>query len=167
MLKQTLQEVRAGLHFSASALKTFLQCPWKFRLRYVDGAQPEFQPSALILGKAVHAALAEHHLCLMKGSTSTPDATLTRFDENLDRATDVESEINYKNGEDLDTLGCSVAFDTGAAIIGASRDGYSRQGSAYLFSSPGCAWTEQDKLLASDGAGEDSFGYGVALDGDT
>ena len=100
----TLERMREGLHLSASALKTFLSCPFKFRLRYVDGAKPEFQPSALILGKAVHAALAEHHLSLMKETRLAPDAVLTCFDENLDREVEIDLPIQFKCGDDLDAL---------------------------------------------------------------
>ena len=58
MLKKNLEQLRSGLHFSASALKSFLMCPWKFKLQYVEGAVPEFRPSAMVLGRAVHQALA-------------------------------------------------------------------------------------------------------------
>jgi CRISPR/Cas system-associated exonuclease Cas4 (RecB family) len=100
----SLERMREGLHLSASALKTFLSCPWKFRLRYVDGAKPESQPSALILGKAVHAALAEHHLCLMKETRLAPDAVLTCFDGNLSREAEIDLPIQFKGCEDLDSL---------------------------------------------------------------
>ena len=46
MTELTLDRARAGLHFSASALKSFLICPAKFRYHYVEGATPEFRPSA-------------------------------------------------------------------------------------------------------------------------
>ena len=100
----TLERMREGLHLSASALRTFLSCPWKFRLRYVDGAKPEFQPSALILGKAVHAALAEHHLGLMKETRLAPDTVLTCFDENLNREAEIDLPIQFKGCEALDSL---------------------------------------------------------------
>jgi CRISPR/Cas system-associated exonuclease Cas4 (RecB family) len=100
----SLERMREGLHLSASALKTFLSCPWKFRLRYVDGAKPEFQPSALILGKAVHAALAEHHLSLMKDTRLAPDTVLTCFDENLNREAEIDLPIQFTRCDDLDSL---------------------------------------------------------------
>ncbi len=40
-------------------------------------------------------------------------------------------------------------------------------GSAYVFTRTGTTWTQQAKLLASDGAAGDYFGYSVSLDGDT
>ncbi len=61
MTKPTIAQLKSRLHFSASALKTYLQCPWKFRLQYVEGAEPEFRPSGMVLGRAVHQALARTH----------------------------------------------------------------------------------------------------------
>ena len=43
----------------------------------------------------------------------------------------------------------------------------SDSGSAYVFTRTGTTWTQQEKLLASDGAADDDFGYSVSLDGDT
>jgi hypothetical protein len=40
------------------------------------------------------------------------------------------------------------------------------QGSAYIFKRDGASWTEQQKLIASDGAAGDYFGCSVAIDGD-
>ena len=69
MSEITLDRLRAGLHFSASALKTYLICPQKFRYHYVEGAEHESRPSALVLGRAVHAALARLHRGLQDGHT--------------------------------------------------------------------------------------------------
>ena len=41
------------------------------------------------------------------------------------------------------------------------------QGSAYIFTRSGTTWTQQAKLIASDGATNDWFGIGVAIAGDT
>src|SRR5262249_42030330 len=40
-------------------------------------------------------------------------------------------------------------------------------GAAYTFVRSGAIWTQQAKLLASDGAPDDYFGFSVALSGDT
>ena len=40
-------------------------------------------------------------------------------------------------------------------------------GSAYVFVRSGTTWSEQAKLTASDAADDDSFGYSVAVSGDT
>ena len=43
----------------------------------------------------------------------------------------------------------------------------SDSGSAYVFTRTGTTWTQQAKLLASDGEAGEQFGYYVSLDGDT
>ena len=42
-----------------------------------------------------------------------------------------------------------------------------RQGSAYIFSRTGTAWTQGQKFVASDGAAGDFFGTSVAISGST
>ena len=62
-----------------------------------------------------------------------------------------------------------VALDGDTAFIGAwdNDDNGANSGSAYVFTRTGTTWTQQVKLLASDGAAGDQFGIGIALDGDT
>ncbi len=73
----------------------------------------------------------------------------------------------------LDNFGFSVAIDGDKAIIGARLDnsfGAGNQfapGSAYVFVRNAAGfWHQQDKLIASDGAGSDNFGYAVDISGD-
>jgi uncharacterized repeat protein (TIGR01451 family) len=68
-----------------------------------------------------------------------------------------------------DGFGESVAISGDTAVVGAEADdtGAANKGSAYVFVRSGTTWTEQQKLLASDGAGFDFFGHSVSLSGDT
>jgi hypothetical protein len=70
-----------------------------------------------------------------------------------------------------DLFGAAVALssDGNTAIVGASAESTSpntSNGAAYVFTRSGSTWTEQQKLLASDAASNDSFGYSVALSSD-
>ncbi len=56
----TLSELRARPHTSVSALKTYLQCPRKFRLKYIDREKPAFKPVALAFGTAWHVAIGAY-----------------------------------------------------------------------------------------------------------
>jgi len=66
-----------------------------------------------------------------------------------------------------DRFGWSVSINGEYAIIGAIGDepygDYS--GSAYIFRHNGTAWTQQAKLIASDGVELDKFGWSVSIDG--
>jgi hypothetical protein len=66
-------------------------------------------------------------------------------------------------------FGHSVALSGETALVGASGDDSEGQdaGSAYVFKRGGGVWSEQAKLVASDGAAGDFFGISLALSGDT
>ncbi len=62
----TLSDLRGLPHFSISQLKTFLQCPRKYRFQYVDRVEPEFRPIALAFGTAWHETIDAHLLPPLK-----------------------------------------------------------------------------------------------------
>ncbi|HEV2666367.1 MAG TPA: putative Ig domain-containing protein, partial [Blastocatellia bacterium] len=69
-----------------------------------------------------------------------------------------------------DAFGFSVALDGDTLVVGSSLIDIGAnlgQGSAYVFTRSGAFWTQQQKLIANDGAQGDAFGFSVALDGDT
>ncbi len=81
-----------------------------------------------------------------------------------------QAKLLASDGATYDRFGWSVAVDGYTAVIGAYKDEdngwYS--GSAYAFTRDSTGgWSEQAKLLPSDGAADDRFGYSVAVDGDT
>jgi hypothetical protein len=108
-------------------------------------------------------------------------ALIGAYDENVGRGavyvftrTDAttwaeQAKLTASDGTISDLFGCSVSLFGDIALIGASRDDDAGQmsGSAYVFIRNGTTWTQQQKLLASDGAATDSFGCSVSLFGDT
>ncbi|MEK7711151.1 MAG: FG-GAP repeat protein [Planctomycetota bacterium] len=73
-------------------------------------------------------------------------------------------------GNDLDYFGYSVAIDGDTAVIGAYLADVGNvidAGAAYVFVRSGGVWTQQAKLVASDAAEADWFGYSVAVSGNT
>ncbi|MCK4873294.1 MAG: FG-GAP repeat protein [Phycisphaerales bacterium] len=77
-----------------------------------------------------------------------------------------QAKLIASDAAENDYFGWTVAIDGDTIIIGADgNDGYA--GSAYVFTRSSATWTQQAKLTASDPAGEDHFGWVVALDGDT
>jgi len=51
-------ELRQAPHVSYTQLDTYLRCPLRYRLRYVDRVEPDFVPAALALGSGIHGAAA-------------------------------------------------------------------------------------------------------------
>ena len=81
---------------------------------------------------------------------------------------DIETKILASDGGTYDRFGISVAVDGDTVVVGADGDddNGSYSGSAYIYRFDGSSWIET-KLIASDGASNEYFGYSVAVDGDT
>jgi hypothetical protein len=65
-------------------------------------------------------------------------------------------------------FGACVALSGGTAVAGAYGDtpGAVAAGSAFVFTGSGTIWTQQARLVASDGLANDQFGHAVAVLGD-
>lgn len=77
-----------------------------------------------------------------------------------------QAKLTASDGVGGDQFGTSVSVDGQTAVIGASGSN-SSQGSAYVFVGSGSSWSQQAKLVASDGASGDQFGVSVAVSGNT
>jgi len=80
-----------------------------------------------------------------------------------------QAKLLAGDGAEGDYFGYSVVLAGDTALIGAwgDDDNGGNSGSAYVFIRTGTTWTQQAKLLASDGAVEDHFGCSVSLAGNT
>src|SRR5439155_711929 len=81
-----------------------------------------------------------------------------------------EQKVTASDGAAQDNLGWSVAIDGNTAVVGAPNatiNGHSSQGAAYIFSNSNGSWAQVAKLTANDGASFDTFGYSVAISGNT
>ncbi len=79
-----------------------------------------------------------------------------------------EAKILPSDGAAGDWFGFSVSISGDYALVGARADddNGSASGSAYVFKRTGTSWAQEAKLLPSDGAIEDRFGYSVSISGD-
>jgi hypothetical protein len=80
-----------------------------------------------------------------------------------------QAKLTASDGNAGDWFGWSVAVDGDTAVVGAYQDddNGASSGSAYVFTRSGSTWSQQAKLVASDGANNDFFGQAVAISGDT
>ncbi|MBI2440966.1 MAG: hypothetical protein HYV35_06290 [Lentisphaerae bacterium] len=82
-----------------------------------------------------------------------------------------QAKIASADGAAADFFGISITLsgDGNTAIAGAylaDVGGNINQGAAYVFTRSGAVWTQQEKLIAADGAASDYFGYSAALSSD-
>jgi len=75
-----------------------------------------------------------------------------------------QAQLTASDGAEYDLFGYSVSINGDYAIVGAFDKDYT-WGAAYIFYRYGTTWSEQAKLIASDGTGGDYFGYSVSIDG--
>ncbi len=83
---------------------------------------------------------------------------------------DVSIKLTADDGTELDGFGSAMAIDSNTLVIGVKDDDDNgdTSGSAYVFARDNNEdWTQQAKLLASDGAMFDTFGISVAVSGNT
>ena len=80
-----------------------------------------------------------------------------------------EQVLYASDPQAFDTFGTAVAVSGDTVMIGAmlTDDNGIDSGAVYVFTRSGGIWTEQQKLLASDGAAGDGFGADLALEGGT
>ena len=78
-----------------------------------------------------------------------------------------QQKLIASDGSPNDQFGISVSISGDYAIVGATydNDNGTYSGSAYIFHFDGSNWVEQQKLLASDGAVEEFFGWAVSING--
>jgi hypothetical protein len=82
----------------------------------------------------------------------------------------LQQRLVANDGADGDGFGFRVALAGDTAVVGAyfaTVDGKPQQGAAYVFVRTGTTWSQQQKLVANDGAKGDQFGQSLALVGDT
>ena len=77
-----------------------------------------------------------------------------------------QGELVASDGAPGDFMGQSASVSGDTAVMGAPQKNGS-QGAAYVFVRSGGAWSQQQKLAASDGVANDNFGISVSVGGDT
>jgi hypothetical protein len=101
------------------------------------------------------------------GSTENPPGAAYIYVRNGTTWT-LQTKLARSDAEPNEEFGSDVDIDGDTVIVGAMRDnvgGNSFQGSAYVFSRTGNVWTEQSKLIATDGRTYELLGYSVAISG--
>ena len=81
-----------------------------------------------------------------------------------------QQKLTASDAGAVDWFGSSVSISGDTIVVGSPRadtGGGASAGAAYVFLRSGTTWTEQQKLVASDGTASDLLGSSVSIDGDT
>lgn len=123
-----------------------------------------------MLGKGFTAGRTARRIvvCLLAVALVAP--TMTASLPSLTDWTEAE-KFSPGDADSTDEFGASTIVDGDLAVVGApseDNDNGEDAGAVYVFSRALLGgWTQEAKLLASDGTGDDRFGSAVDLDGDT
>ena len=105
---------RTDLHVSVSQIKCFQMCPKKYFWRYVLGAEAEHRSANLVLGSAVHEALASYYSAIRNGKVPVAEGVLAAFSDAFDDEVAKEPAILLDDG-----LTIGVLKDSGVALVSA------------------------------------------------
>ena len=90
------------MQVSYNKLKTFEECPLKYRLTYIE-KQPRPPIAWLAFQRKIHAALAKYHTLARLDGTVDVDEVLRAYDEIWDvgKHPEVRDAVDYQEGEEI------------------------------------------------------------------
>ena len=133
----------------------------------------EFSQSVSVSGDvAVIGALRDDDACPGDPDCNSGSAYVFRFDGSHWIE---EAKLTAYDGAADDGFGVAVSVSGDVIIVGAYQDGntgpsaFDGHGAAYIYryNSADGTWANEQKIIPSDAAVSDLFGFGVAIDGDT
>ncbi len=90
---------RAQLHCSVSQVRAMQSCGKRFEYRYIVGAEPEHRSANLVLGSAVHEALASYYGAIRNGRVPVTEGVLAAFSDAFDEEMGKEPAVLLDEGE--------------------------------------------------------------------
>jgi hypothetical protein len=134
-----------------------------------DGGSPSNENTHILASDGAAGDLFGYAVAI-SGSYALSGASVKSAVYFLQRNGTSWSQNNYQPNDigATDQFGAAVDISGNLVIIGAydDDDKGNDSGSAYIYSRTTAGWREEAKLLGSDSAAGDNFGYAVAVDGD-
>ncbi len=110
---EPLSVLRRSMHVSYSQIKGYQICPAKFHFGYILGVEPSHRPVNMVLGGAVHHALALHYSYIMgKEEKPEEDALITWFRDRWDKEMDRPIPVVFDEKKDEGAF-----MDAGVALL--------------------------------------------------
>ena len=107
-MERKIETIRETPHWSYSAFNTYLTCPMRYYLRYIEHAEVERTSVSIPFGRAFHAVLSER---AMKGTNYTIEDAKEDFAVYFRGETEVSENLTYKADEDYwfwEQRGCDM-----------------------------------------------------------
>ena len=68
-------------HLSYSQINSYMQCSLKYRFNYIDRLEPEFTPSPLHFGSAIHSVIQAFLQSTLEADPLRPDQLVDIYHE--------------------------------------------------------------------------------------
>ncbi len=96
------QSITDRPYLSWSQAQRYQMCPLSYAFQYVDQADPEFTPSALVFGGAFHSAVSMHNEAQLEGvETPAVNQLMELFRDDMEPVT---APIKFNKTEDMESL---------------------------------------------------------------
>jgi putative RecB family exonuclease len=96
------------IEISASKLTTYMDCPLKYKLRYVDRIEPEETSAGLAMGSAFHRTIKHYYSRLMDGQRLDSEQLEVAFRQDWEVAQTVPIGWNGEGPEELERQGIEL-----------------------------------------------------------
>ena len=129
-MERTIETIRETPHWSYSALNTYLTCPMRYFLRYIEHAEVERTSVSLPFGRAFHAVLSER---ARKGADFTIEDAKEDFAVYFRGETEVSENLTYRADESFESW-LEKGFDMLDVALAEWPDDYTVKSVAESFS---------------------------------
>jgi putative RecB family exonuclease len=98
-MNMEISDLREQPHLSASGVRDYLDCGLLYKFSRIDRRQPESISDSLVLGRAIHAVLADFYRELQAGRRLTRKHLEERFNHHWEAQAHGRYDITYKPGK--------------------------------------------------------------------
>jgi putative RecB family exonuclease len=99
-----LDELRKKPHLSATAIGSYIDCGFAYKIGKILKYRPEFRPDAMEFGSCIHRVLADYNVVRQDGRHLDLNDMKELFKDYWATAVKDEESVKYSNGKDYETL---------------------------------------------------------------
>lgn len=96
------------MEISASKITTYLDCPLKYKFKYIDRIEPEEIQPGLALGSSFHRTIKHFYKRLMEGQNLTTEQLEAAFRQDWEVAQTIPISWNGESPEQLERQGLEL-----------------------------------------------------------
>jgi hypothetical protein len=156
-------EKSTGANAGAAYIFTRSGTTWTQQAKLVGAGTAAGDELGISVSIANNTAVIGAHLHDQMGANAGTAYVFTRTGSTWTQQAEIQPADLTAN----DGLGVDVSIDGDLLAVGSYNEGPDSAGAAYIFTRSGASWTQQSKLTADDAGAGQTFGFAVALQGES